>query len=287
MRSLRELGEFVGIPQNSTEDPPGYFGPTQPIGLRAIRDLLSPITALSEKGSMRAMSEAVQQLPPINLECRLLNRFGVEPHSPIVRVSGSNGLVISTRITIIRISEAGPGAGQTLGVNYGSFAGDFTPAQLAAGDWSITVRRIGISSNGFQNLVRYMWTRVSQAQQPPPSTPVVPAQQLRPTIQVEKDGPNSAVQFTVTGSDFLPNQKSGIAVRFVDANNFSDWLMLHTDSDSSGKILLKTGAFNSLGLQPNSLGQRIVSVSATDSRTDPNSVPKNEPLWSNIVSIYF
>jgi hypothetical protein len=40
-------------------------------------------------------------------------------------------------------------------------------------------------------------------------------------------------------------------------------------------------------LARNSLGLATVHVSATDSRRDPNSVPANEPLWSNVVSFTF
>jgi hypothetical protein len=61
MRTLRELGEFVGIPQDS-----GEFGsPIPPIGLRLVSNLLAPVSTAQQRSSMRAMiglHKAVQVL---------------------------------------------------------------------------------------------------------------------------------------------------------------------------------------------------------------------------------
>jgi hypothetical protein len=76
-------------------------------------------------------------------------------------------------------------------------------------------------------------------------------------------------------------------VRVVDGVNFQDWVMLFTGSDSSGKIRLEANPLDTRLLTRNSLGLAVVNFSAADKRKDPNSVPANEPLWSNVISFTF
>jgi hypothetical protein len=107
---------------------------------------------------------------------------------------------------------------------------------------------------------------------------------------VEQSGPSDAVRFVVNGTGFLPNQPpgpDGITVRVVDGVNLQDWVMLFIGSDASGRIHLETNPLDTRLLVRNSMGQAKVNFSATDKRRDPNSVPANEPLWSNVVPFTF
>jgi hypothetical protein len=276
MRTLRELGDFVGIPQDS-----GEFGPpTPPIGLRLVSKLLAPVSTAQQRASMRAMIALLQTLPPVSLEAQLLNPGGREPYAPVIRVTSNPGLVISTRIHFI---ESGREFGASQ--NFGAAGGDFSPTQLGPGQWEIVVRRAGISNTGYTRLSKSFRTTVTQVEHPTPPPPQTP-----PSISVERSGPANAVRFVVTGTGFLPNQPSspdGISVRVVDGVSFQDWVMLFTGSDSGGRIRLETNPLDTRLLARNSLGVAAVSFSAADKRRDPNSVPANEPLWSNVISFTF
>jgi hypothetical protein len=277
MRTLRELGEFVGIPQDS-----GEFGsPIPPIGLRLVSNLLAPVSTAQQRSSMRAMIDIVQILPPIGLEAQLLNPGGRESYTPIIRVTSSSGLVISTRIHFIQSGrEFAPSQ------NFGAAGGDFSPTSLGPGQWEIVVRRAGISNTGYTRLSKSFSTTVTRDEPPP-----APPPQTRPSILVERNGPISAVRFTVTGTKFLPNRPStsqGITVRAVDAVSLQDWVMLFTGSDSSGSMIpLTTSPLDTRLLARNSAGLATISFSATDKRRDPSSVPANEPLWSNVISFTY
>jgi hypothetical protein len=225
------------------------------------------------------MIALVRTLPPVGLEAQLLNPGGREPYVPVIRVSSSPGLVISTRIRYIESGrEFAPSQ------NFGAAGGDFSPTTLGPGQWEIVVRRAGISSTGYTRLSRSFRTTVTHNEPPPPPP------QARPSISVQRSGPADAVRFVVIGTGFLPNQlpgPDGITVRVVDGVNLQDWVMLFTGSDSGGEIRLETNPLDTRLLARNSLGLATVSISATDKRRDPNSVPANEPLWSNVISITF
>jgi hypothetical protein len=277
MNTLRQLGEFVGIPQDS-----GEFGsPIPPIGLRLVSKLLAPVCTAQQRASMRAMIALLRTLPPVGLEAQLLNPGGREPYDPVIRVTSSPGLVISTRIHFIESGRELVAPSQ----NFGAAGGDFHWMTLGPGQWEIVVRRAGISNTGYTRLSKSFRATVTRAEQPQPIPP-----QTRPSISVTSSGPADAVKFVVTGSGFLANQpatREGITVRAVDGVNPQAWIMLFTGSDSSGQIRLETGPMDTRLLPRNSLGQAKVHFSATDKRRDPHSVPANEPLWSNVVSFTY
>lgn len=275
MNTLRQLGEFVGIPQDS-----GEFGPPiPPIGLRLVSKLLAPASTAQQRASMRAMIALLRTLPPVGLEAQLLNPGGREPYEPVIRLSSSPGLVISTRVHFIESGhEFAPSQ------NFGAAGGDFSSTTLGPGQWEIVVRRAGISNTGYTKLSRSFRTTVTRAEHSPP-IPENP-----PRILVERTGPANAVRFVVIGTEFLPDQPSspdGITVRVVDGVSFQDWVMLFTGSDSDGRIRLETNPLDTRLLARNSLGLATVSFSAADKRRNPHSVPANEPLWSNVISFTF
>lgn len=276
MRTLREIGEFVGIPQDSPER-----GEPSPIGLRLVGQLLTPVTDAAQRSSMRRINEVLDRLVPIELEAELLNPSGTEPHRPVFRVQGSAGCVISTRILYSHAGQL-----MTISENFGPAEGDFSSANITPGLWDLEVRRAGIGSGGFVRLSKIFRATVSERQSPPvPQPSPVP-----PVIAVSHSGPPNAVVFEVTGSGFLASQPAGpqgITVRFVDGVNLQSWVMLFTGSDASGTIRLVTPPLDTSRLPRNALGQASVHVSATDKRPDPASTPANEPLWSNTISFTF
>ena len=230
MRTLRELGEFVGIPQDS-----GEFGPPiPPIGLRLISKLLAPVSTVQQRSSMRAMIALLQTLPPISLEAQLLNPGGREPYAPVIRVTSSPGLVISTRIHFI---ESGREFSRSQ--NFGAAGGDFSPTQLGPGQWELVVGHAGISNTGYTKLSKSFRTTVTRDEpSPPPPPPPTP-----PRISVEHSGPANAVRFVVTGTGFLPispRVPTASPSAAVDGVKFQDWVMLFTSSDSGGGIRLET-----------------------------------------------
>src|SRR5688572_18392245 len=115
MRTLREIGEFVGIPQDSPE-----FGAPSAIGLRLVGQLLQSVTDSAQRASMRRLSNRLDTLAPVEFDAQLLNPSGQEPHLPRFRLKGTTGLVISTRIFYSL-------AGRLMSVsdNFGAAGGDF------------------------------------------------------------------------------------------------------------------------------------------------------------------
>lgn len=277
MRTLRQIGEFVGIPQDSPE-----FGAPSRIGLRLVGKLLTPVTNPAERSSMRRLGERLDMLVPVELEADLLNPSGTEPHVAKFRVKGTAGCVISTRIFYSL-------AGQLMSVsdNHGAAGGDFGAPQLGPGAWDLEVCRTGIGHAGHVRLSKSFRANVSAAS-PPPSPPV--PRPVPPSISVVHSGPPDAVVFTVRGTGFLADQLAGpqgVTVRFVDGVDLQSWVMLFTGSDGSGATHLVTGPLDTTVLPRNALGQALVHVSASDKRKDPASAPANEPLWSNTVSFAF
>ena len=276
MRTLREIGEFVGIPQDSPE-----IGAPSPIGLRLVGHLLTPVTDAAQRSSMRRINERLDTLGPVEFDAQLLNPSGREPYKPVFRVKGTTGCVISTRIFYSQ-------AGQVMSVsdNHGAAGGDFGSMHLSPGLWDLEVRRTGIGSGGHVRLSKSFRATVTATPSPPTPLP----RPVPPVIAVTHSGPPNAVVFDVTGSKFLASQPAGpqgITVRFVDGVDSQSWLMLFTGSDAVGAFRLVTGPLDTTILPRNAFGRALVHISATDARRDPTSVPANEPLWSNTVSLPF
>lgn len=272
MKTLREVGTFVGIPQDS-----GEFGTEMPISLGYVRHLLTGSPFVGSSGdaqpfSMQAAIQQLQGLPPIKLDANVIgSREGDEPFAPVIRIGSSPGVIISTRIHY----ESG---GRTWGVseNVGAAGGDVGGLTLSPGSWTLTVRRAGIGATGYMKLEKALHLRVRRSGPSGEETPI------RPTIEVTHEFEGVNVTFTVTGQGFLANQPrnlEGITIRIVDGWNFQNYAHFYTGSDENGAIHAEIGPLDVRRLTLN-FGIRRVHVSATDSRKDPNSVPANEPLWS-------
>jgi len=290
MQTLREVGEFVGITRGAL-DASRLGGSGRPIGLRLIEAL---VTDTKSQISLREIIHVLQNLTPITLDVQIAGESqGKDPFDLALRFSASGGIIWFTTIQQTLIG------GNTYSKDISGVAGDHF-ITLSSGNWEINVKRSGISDIGFVTLGKVFnniivsapprpVTPPSEPPKPvtPPSSPQRPA---APVLSVSTAGSKNAVVFTVTGNSFLANQPpnlQGITVKFGDGVNIQDWQMLHTGSDASGSIRLVTQPLNTTALPRNALGQALVNVMATDSRRDPTSIPKNEPLWSNTVRFTF
>lgn len=191
MNTLREIGEFVGIPQGSLEV--ARFGGPPTTGLAIISQLVTRRVG----SSMQAIIQALQNLTPITLEAKIIgSRSGEEPFQPVIRLNASGGIIWHTEIDFHLNGEV-----RATSDNLGSAGGDFTPTQLGPGNWQLVVRRAGISNTGFVSLSKTLDTITVSArpQPPPPDQPPPPL--VKPFIAVQSKGDGS---FVVSGSGFVP-----------------------------------------------------------------------------------
>jgi hypothetical protein len=190
MNTLRELGEFVGIPQGSLEV--RRFGGPPVISL-------GNVSALVMNGKrivpMRAVIQALQNLTPITLEAEILgSRSGEEPFEVVVRLNASGGI---TWFTNISISSSGK---VIRGFDDPSIpGGDFAPTQLGPGEYQLVATRAGIANSGFVSLSESLGTISVSAPPPPPTPPPPPV--TPPSISVQSNGDGS---FKVSGFGFVP-----------------------------------------------------------------------------------
>jgi hypothetical protein len=186
MNTLREIGEFVGIPQGSVEVA-RYGGPW----ITRLRMVSLLVTHRDRPASMRAIIQALQNLTPITLEAQIVgSRSGEEPFEPVIRLNASGGITWFTSIEY-RLD------GKTKTVDdVSSSDGDFAPTQLGPGNWQVVVSRSGISNSGFVSLKKNLDAITVFPKPPPPPPPVA-----KPFISVQSNGDGS---FKVSGSGFVP-----------------------------------------------------------------------------------
>ena len=192
INTLKQLGDFVGIPQGSLEV--ARFGGIPVTGLSVVSLL---VTKRSKPASIRAIIQALQNLTPITLEAQIVgDRSGEEPFEPVIRVNASGGITWFTNVDFSL-------GGRVVGSHdiLSNSGGDFRPTQLGPGDWQLVVKRSGISNAGFVSLSKALDTiRVSaHPQRPPPrhDPPPLP----KPSISVQSNNDGS---FKVSGSGFVP-----------------------------------------------------------------------------------
>ena len=135
MNTLKELGDFVGIPQGSLDV--ARFRGLPVTGLGAVSLL---VTKKSRPASMLAIIQALQNLTPITLEAQIVgNRSGEEPFEPVIRLNASGGI---TWFMSIDFSQGGrvvaphdilsiPG-GDFHGLNWDPVIGNWSLAELAS-----------------------------------------------------------------------------------------------------------------------------------------------------------
>lgn len=199
MNTLRELVNFVGIPQGSygvNMGGPPVSGPQ----IMALSMVSALVTRRQRPASMRAIIQTLQNLTPITLEAQIVgSRSGEEPFKLVIRLNESRGITWHTYIEPRLVDS---NKIQFLNHDYGSSGGDFSATQLGPGNWQITVKRAGISNTGFISLSKTLDTiTVSAKPIAPPPQPLPPPPQPKPTISVQSNGDGS---FKVSGSGFVP-----------------------------------------------------------------------------------
>lgn len=249
MNTLRELGNFAGIPQGSLEVA-GFGGPW--ITSLGMVNLL--VMERQKPASMLAIIQALQNLTPIILEAKIVgSRSGEEPFEPVIRLNASGGITWHTNIEYHL-------DGNALGVsgNLGSAGGDFTPTQLGPGNWQLVVRRAGISNTGFVSLSKTLDTITVSVLPKKPPPPVPPSPPPPPTISATTEGAGSGTVLVVSGSGFLPNRT--ITVRVAD-EQFNPERNFQQSSTANGELRMRISLPCDSGLS--------FHVSATDSRPGP------------------
>lgn len=260
MNTLREMANFVGIPQGSLEV--ARYGGPWIMGLSKVSLL---VTKRESPASMRALIQVLQNLTPITLEAQIIgSRSGEEPFEPVIRLNPSGGITWQTFIEY-RLN----GSAISSSDNLASSGGDFTPTQLGPGNWQFVVSRAGISKSGFVSLSKTLDTiTVSARPQPTPQpTPTPPP--VKPFIAVQSKGDGS---FVVSGSNFLPN--ATVHIRVVDGP-FGNNIFLTDTSTQEGKLQ---------GFPTGKICQRPGQLffSANDGRNDQHDLTGT--LWSNTVT---
>ena len=81
MRTLREIGNFIGIPQDS-----GEFGFHQPIGLRLSGELVKPVSSSGQQRTSMALINLLSSRSPNEAQLRSA-AVGTEPYEPVIRIS--------------------------------------------------------------------------------------------------------------------------------------------------------------------------------------------------------
>lgn len=252
MNSLREIGNFVGIPQGSPQV--ARYDGERTIRLGMVSLL---VTKRERPASMRAIIQALQSLTPITLEAQIVgSRSGEEPFEPIIRLNASGGITWHTNIEYNATSASD---------DLSSAGGDFTPTQLGPGNYQFVVRRSGISNTGFVSLSKTLDTiTVSARPQPTPPPPPI----VKPFIAVQSKGDGS---FVVSGLNFLPNVPIYI---LVGDGTFRNPLVFTDTSNPEGKLVgFPTGKICQ--------GSGQLFFEANDGRLNPSD---HSTLMSNTVT---
>lgn len=203
MNTLKELGNFVGIPQGALEVA-RYGGPR----ITSLGKVSLLVTGKERPASIRTIIQTLQNLTTITLEAEIVgSRSGEEPFEPVIRVNASGGTTWHTTIVFYLNGNAISSS------DLNNSGGDFTPTQLGPGSWQPVVTRSGISNTGFVSLSKTLGTiTVSAHQQPTPQPTPTPLPAKPPSITVQSNGDGS---FVVCGSNFLPS--ATVHIRVVDA----------------------------------------------------------------------
>jgi hypothetical protein len=261
MKTLKEIVDFVGIPQGSLASARYQYSEPWTMGVNNVNLL---VTQGARPASMRNIIQILQNLTPITLEAEIIGSLsGEEPFEPKTRVNASGGI---TWFTTIEFSLLGVPNAPVYSHDVSNSGGDFTPTQLAPGRWYLSVIRSGISNSGFVSLRKQLGTVTVSAR--PQPTPPPPPPLVKPSINVRSNGDGS---FVVSGSKFLPN--TTVHIRVVDAASTTIWFS--QTSTPEGKIEdFPTGRICQLPGQ--------LFFSANDGRSNPQDLTGT--LWSNTVT---
>lgn len=255
MKTLREMINFVGLPQGSLATARQQYNGPWTMGLDNVNRLVRRGT---RPASMQNIIQVLQNLTPLTLEAEIVgSRSGEEPFSPVIRINAGGGITWFTVIEFYRNGNTLTGSNDV-----DNAGGSFSPTSLSAGSWQIAVTRSGISNTGFVSLRKSLGPIIVSEQHPPP-----PPLLEKPSIVVQSNGDGS---FVVSGSNFSPN--TTVHIRVVDAALTTVWF--HHTSTQDGKVEYPTGRICQLPGQ--------LFFSANDGRNDPTDLTGT--LWSNTVT---
>lgn len=265
MNTLRQAGNFVGIPDGAMEV--ARFGGSRDVTLGHISSLIDVQHPENRPRSLGAVIRALQNLPALTLDAELLSETtGEEPYQLEIRLNPSAAIIWHT--TVVAFLDGRPFPSRELG----AAGGDVRPTQLGPGAWDITVERSGIGSDGMTVLTKaigHIVVRAKQVAKPPPPPPVPPV------INVRSKGDGS---FVVTGEQFVGG--AVVAIRVVRSDHPLDAgasVVLTSTASASGELAEFPTGNLCAQLPP---GDRL-SFSANDGRLDQS----NHDLTSNTVTI--
>jgi hypothetical protein len=257
MNTLRQVGNFVGIPSGARQV--ARFDGSRTVTLRGVSDLIDVANPANRPRSLGAVSRSLQNLPALALDAELLSGTeGKEPYQLEIRLNRSDAIIWHDTVTLLS-------GGQLFSKDLSGSGGDFRPTSLGPGTWDITVERAGIGSTGMAVLTEFIGRVVVRAK----GVPAVPPPVTRPSIAVQGKGDGS---FVVTGSGFLPN--ATLHIRVVDGP-FGNSVFFTDTSDPAGRLR---------GFMTGKICQRPGQLffSANDGRADATDLTGT--LWSNTVT---
>ncbi len=265
MNTLKEIGNFVGIPQGSLKHLDQYEDADQ----NAIRTIQLSLVASavrweSSSVSMLGIIQVLRNLTPITLEAKIVPITMAGNVSVTISWNASGGIIW---FTFIEYRHNGGALRDAVFESVGSSAGEITHG-LSAGKWEYVVTRAGISNTGFVYLSKTLPTVTVPARPEPTPEPLPEPTPEKPFIAVETRGDGS---FVVSGSNFSPNAR--VYIHVVDAN--LKRVVFHDTSNPEGKLEgFQTGR---ICTQPGTL-----VFSANDGRR--NRADVTGTLWSNSVT---
>jgi hypothetical protein len=239
MNSLREVGNFVGIPNGAWEI--ARFDASRTITLNKVSVLIDVKNPANRPRSLGAIIQRLQNLPPLTLQVELLTgRQGEEPFEAKVRLNPSDAIIWHTNIYIE--GQVGVFPITALGAegwtdDSGGKGGEFA-FQVGPGIWEIKVERAGIGNTGMAALAESGGQIVVQAKPAPPRPPPPPPPPLVICqAELDADQPGGGiVNMHIFGGGFQPGQP-GETVEIIEGGQ----VLGSTQADQFGSYSVRIG----------------------------------------------
>ena len=282
--SLASLARAIGVHRGAYEV--ARLGGASTPQLQRMGELFTTLD-VDAQGSLARLCAELPNLPTLSLTGELLAvEHGDHKATVAVRIDASPGAVWWTTFDLHNGWPVKEYTGTAEGASHEIY--EVLGPDTFNLPYSLRLRRAGLTSSGVWTHDIYIGAVWVPPPPPPPPPPPLPAQ--RPHIEVthSMDGLNAS--FVVKGTGFLasqPDGPAGITIQAVESATLAGWVHVYTGSDAAAGIYKELGPLDVSTLQPNALGQRRVTFTATDSRKDPTSVPANAPLWSNPFDVTF
>jgi hypothetical protein len=175
MNTLREIAAFTGVTSEAGQRP---GKPVRQASIRTVGSLVTLLTS-SQRSSMRAMIEGLQQLPLISLDAEINGDNSAQGElQPEIDVQPSSGVVVETVINFFLGANKLPAGVDELIDGYEVPSnGVFSSETFSEpGAYVAVVRRTGITNLGVTMLEKSLSFTVT-AKPPPPPPPIPPPPQ--------------------------------------------------------------------------------------------------------------